>query len=362
MSMKKYISPCGVFTYILAFACLVFQACHVMAIEKQDLFRTVRSFDDVYMKGVYTSGSRFSSLPPWGWQTKNQIANYEWAYTRSEPLRAVFEVSKLVSQLSGDEEIVPSRRLLLFDQKRSGQKLITLLSEVPHKDYATSRDIRDAVLNLSAPDSMAWRFQTDLFFFAMGRGVAIKIDFLNEVNESIERNGEKCVLITGQCGEYLSEKGIWKAYVIPDAAYMVRQAQYLCNDNMILEIETFGLNRQNDCFYPEKTEIKYHSGGKSDVHKFVFSDARLEFDSDLFDRVVREFDEELPDRSLKIDSSSGKDIVQIIGGEEPYEPYILDPRPFFSGLKIFAIVLNLIGIPILIYLYYRSRHKRIKPS
>ena len=113
-------------------------------------------------------------------------------------------------------------------------------------------------MDLYGPDSDVLRLQIDMFLFAMGRGVVKKIDFLDEMNESIEYNGEKCILLAGRGKEYMTGQGtgMWKVYVLPSATYMVRFAQYLRDDNVELEIETFGLNRKNDCFYPESTEIR----------------------------------------------------------------------------------------------------------
>ena len=355
MLKTTYFAQGDIFVLLLLF-CMVVCAGYAVAEERSDLLRIVRGFDDVYDKNVSSSGRHTSVSSPWGWgATKDRITDYAWFYTQSGSQKAVLEVSKLLSWFDKDDGVLPSRRFLLFDETRSGEKQVTLSPEISIHDYATSLDVRNTVLNLDAPDSRTWRLQTDLFLFALGRGIVKKIELLGEVKESIERNGEMCVLIVGQGGEYLSEKGIWRVYALPHAAYMLRYAHYSHGDEVLLEIETFGLKRNGDCFYPEMSEVRVLPSNRGIVHKFSFSDAKLEFDSELFNRVSREFDADLPEGSVRIDRSSGKDTIQLIGGEEPHEPYVIQPRPFFTARTIFIIVFNLVGIALLIYLYYRSR-------
>jgi hypothetical protein len=289
---------------------LAWLAGHAVAVEKEALLETLRSADAVYEKGITTSGRHHSVSPPWGRQTRENITDNGWSYTQSGQLKALFAVSRRVPQ---PDEAIFNRLVMLFDQKRSGKKTVSLMPEVSPLLYATSPNVRygGVVQNLHAPDSTTLSLQIDLFLFAMGRGVIKNVDLLVETHEPIERNGERWVLITGSSKRYLSGEGTWKIYVLPDADYMVRSAQYFRShdtDHAALEIETFGLNKKEGFFYPDKTEVRLPFGGGRGVlaHTLVLSDVELAFDPDLFDRVTREFDAELPRGSLIIDETSAR--------------------------------------------------------
>jgi hypothetical protein len=347
-----------VFTIVLLYVAIFVHS--VSAMEKKSIFETIQKFDDIYEKGVSTSGRHVSTTPPifWG-QTQEQTTDYEWRYTQSGSNKSVLETSKVVPKISKDRYVTFHRQVLLFDQKRSGKKLVTLLPNIPIQEYADSQDISNAVLDLHAPNAEVLSLQIDMFLFALGRGVSRKIAFSDDINiiESVDRHGELCILLTGT-GYYRSGNGTWECHVLPNAAYMLRHAKYSRDDDIMLEIETFGLNRKNDCFFPEKAEIRIPLGNKSIIHSFVFTSADLEFDSELFDRVTREFDEgELPDGSIKMDSSSGKDTIQLVGGESPADPFTLKPRPVFYRF-LFIGGVNLIGISLILYLYFRNRRKK----
>ena len=295
--------PQRIFPLLLVLVCFAYNA--VAAEETKDWLEILRNADAVYEKGVTASGSHHSISPPWGRrQTKDSVTDREWFFTQSGQNKALFAVSKREPQ-HDDESAMINRMVMLFDQKRSGKKLSTLRSSVPLPFYAFSEDVQHATLHMCAPHARTLRLQIDLFCFAMGRGVAQYLDLLDEANESVERNGEQCVLITAQSKEYLANKGTWKVYFLPGADYMIRHAQYLRDGEVELEIETFGINKKDGYVYPDKTEVKLSmSSDRALTHTFVLSDVKLEFDSALFDRVTREYDAEMPKGSLVIDESN----------------------------------------------------------
>ena len=359
---RTVLSCCGISYFAAVMLCFVCFTHDLPATEKQSVLETIQKFDDVYEKGVSTSGRYVSIIPPiFRGRTRDKVTDYRWHYTQSGLNRAALEVSNIVAGINEDGSAMLHRQFWLFDQKRSGKKMVLLSPVVPIQEYADSQAVADVTLDLHAPNSDTLSFQMDKFLFAIGRGVSRKIVFGDDTKvELVERNDESCVFITG-IGDYMSGRGIWEFYVLADAAYMLRYARFF-RGGVMLEIETFGLNKNNDCFSPEKTEIRIPLGSTSldqtaIVHSFEFTSVGLEFDSGLFERVVREFDEELPDGSLKMDSSSGKDVVQVIGGEEPREPYTLEPRPL--GRRLFFIVgFNLLGIALLIYLIRRDQRRK----
>ena len=341
----------------LVFACLCSCVCNAVAVENQ-LLRTIQNFDNVYEKNVSSSGSHLNVWPS-RYREGDNIVDDEWSYTRSEHQKAILKTARLVpKQLYEDEETQFYRHAFLFDQKRSAKKGVYLHPDVPLQEYATSQEVRRAVLDLFAPDDSPLLFQFDLFLFAMGRGIVNNIDVLDAIDKSAVWNGEECISITGRGSFSLGGPGRWKVHVLPNAAYMVRHAQYLYDDNVVFEVETFGLNRKNDCFFPEKSEVKI-PGFLNINHKFVFSDVRLEFDSELFDLVERDIDGELPDGSLKINNSPEKIVAQVIGGAEPHEPYVIEPKNRFWRI-VTIVIINIIGIALLIYLYYRERRKKLE--
>ena len=345
----------------LVLVCFNLYATNVIAVEYQ-LLKTIQSFDDVYEKGISSSGSHLNVWPS-SYREGDNMVDDKWAYTQSGHQKAILKTARLVpKQLYEGEETQFHRNVFLFDQKRFAKKGVYLQHGVPLKEYTTSQSVHRAILDLYSPDDTTLSFQFDLFHYAMGRGIAKNIDVLETVDKSVEWNGEECVLITGQGSFSFGGPGKWKVHVIPHAAYMIRHAQYLYDGNVVFEVETFGLNRNNDCFFPKESEIKI-PGFLNINHKFVFSDVRLEFDSDLFDRVVREFDEELPDGSLKINNSSGKIVAQIIGGEKPHEPYFIESRPIFwrvIALVAVVVVIDIILVALIFYLIHRHRLKKIE--
>ena len=250
-----YITLTGIRLSFWALICLNLHACSAIAIEEQ-LLKSIRSFEDVYEKGVSSSGNHLK-VSPFRYREGDPVIDNEWAYTQSGQQKAVLKTARLVPQSDADEGEPFHRTTMLLDQKRSGMKSIYLQPGVPLQEYTTSQNVRHAVLDLYAPDSNTLSLQFDLFPYAMGRGIANKIRVWDVVTESVEWNNEKCVSIKGQ-GEWLhkEELGTWKIHVLPEAAYMVRHAQYLLDGAVKFEVETFGLNSKNDCFYPEKSEIK----------------------------------------------------------------------------------------------------------
>jgi hypothetical protein len=355
MSKAVYVILVSIRLSFLVLVCFNLHSCHAIAVENQ-LLKIIQNFDETYEKGVSSSGSHLSSFRS-SQREGDLIIDEEWTHTQSKHQKAILKTARFVPQRNGDEGMPFHRDVFLLDQKRTAKKAMYLAAEVPFQEYATSQDVRYAILDLYAPDSTVFSFQFDLFLLAMGRGIANEIGSLDAMHESVEWNGEKCVLIMGQCkGRIFGEPGTWKVYVLPKAAYMVRHAQFLFNDDVYFEVETFGLNRKNDCFYPEKSDIRILNVFNT-KHRFDFSDVRLEFDSELFERVTRDIDGELPKSSIKVDGTSGERKAQVIGGRESHESYELTPRPFFSGRNIFLIVFNLVGILLLSYLYYRSRWK-----
>jgi len=297
-----------------------------VAVEKEALLETLRSADAAYEKGITTSGRHHSVSPPWGRGTRDSITDNAWSYTQSGQQKALFAVSRREPQPG---EAIFNRLVMLFDQKRSGRKTVSLMPDVSPLLYATSQNVRHGgiVQNLHVPDSTTLSLQIDLFLFAVGRGVTKNVDVLDGVNEATERNGEQCVLITGQSKRYLSGEGTWKIYVLPDADYMVRYAQYFRGsdtDNAALEIETFGLNKKDGFFYPAKTEVRISLGGgrAAIVHTLVPTDVKLVFDAELFDEVTREFDAELPKGSLIIDERFARvgPAARIVGGGDSSLP------------------------------------------
>ena len=352
-----HIAWTGIRLSILVLACFNLFPSNTIAVESP-LLKTIQSFDTVYGKGVTSSGNHIETRAS-RLSGGEQIIDEEWAFTQSEYQKAVLKTARLVPQSIGEGiGAPPHRTVFLADQRRLGMKSVDLLPDVSPPDYATSQDVVFASLDLFAPDSNTLSYRLGLFLIAMGRGVANKIDVLDAVNKSVDWNGEECVMIEGQgkCFMFPEARGVWKVHVLPNAAYMVRHAQYLYDGVVRIEVETFGLNYKNDCYYPEKSEIRILRGNPFNTnHKFVFSDARLKFDPNLFERVTQDIDAEMPKDSEIKDRSSGELKVRLVGGEEPRESYELQPRPFFSARTIFIIIFNLVGIALLIYLYYRSR-------
>jgi hypothetical protein len=343
-------------TLVLFFICV-----HSVRAMDEKLFEVVQKFDNLYEKGISTSGRHVTTMPT---ALPHASTDYEWQYTQSSANRAVFEVSNIVPKFDNDSPVIHHRQVFLFDQKRSGRKLITLSLSVPIQEYANSQDVVHAILDLHASDSEVLSFHLEMFLFAIGRGVSRKIVFGDDANviESVNFKGVPCVFVSG-IGQYMAGRGKWEFYMLKDAAYMLRYAKFLRDGtDMGLEIETFGLNRQNDCFFPERAEVRVLLGGGIDIiHSFAFTSANQGFDTVLFDRVTREFDGELPNGSLKMDNSSGELKSRVIGGAEPHEPFPLPPRRSFWFYFTMAVV-NIVGIALLIYLYYRERHKKIKSS
>ena len=368
MTLKTmYITLASVRLSFLVFVCVSLYTCSAVAIENQ-LLKTMQSFDDVYEKGVSSSGNHIESYPS-RYRTENDIVDEEWVFTQSGCQKAVLKTQRLVPQrISADEAKPFPCTVFLSDMKRLGVKSADLLPGVPFQEYADSQNVRFASLNLYDPDSDTLSYRLGLFLVAMGRGITKNIDVVETVDKSTEWNGEECVLIIGQIvghGKgYFGAPGVWRIHALPDAAYMIRHAQFLYDGVVFIEVETFGLNCKDDCFYPEKSEIKDIGDARfKTFHKFEFYDARLKFDSDFFEKVSQYFDAEMPKSSLIKDFSPGEPKVRLIGGEKPHEPYIIESRPIFwrvIALVAVAVVIDIILVVLLFYLIYRHRLKKIE--
>ncbi|MDR1478135.1 MAG: hypothetical protein LBJ00_04260 [Planctomycetaceae bacterium] len=235
--------------------------------------------------------------------------------------------------------------------------MINLSPEVPLLSYRNSQDIRDVTSDRHAPDSVILSLQIDMFQMALGRGICSKfIDVDYSKTKVIDRKGEVCYVFFGN-GFYMSRSGNWEVHVSPEVAYMVRYARFFSDGDTMLEIETFGVKNKSDCVYPEKSEIRIPIRDKHITHFFVFSEAELSFNSEIFDLVTRDYDRVLPDGSVVMDDVSGKDKINVVGGEIEHEPYQNPPANLAQRL-IFIGVVDLVGIFLIFYLYRRSRLKR----
>jgi hypothetical protein len=326
--------------------------------EKNDIFQTAKKYDTIYEKGIYTSGfHKISSPPLFQGQTQDQSTEeYDWQFTQTGKRISLLEVLKEVRKSAGEFRL-PNRQCFLFDDKRSGKILIDLYPEVQSSDYLDSQVIKNATLDLHAPDSSILSFQIDMFQMALGRGVCSKVmEVDNSKTRTIVKNGEVCHVLTGS-GFYMSHNGTWEIHVLPETAYMLRYAKFLSGDRVFLEIETFGMKNNSDCIYPERSEIRIPIGNKSISHSFVFFKAELSFSSDLFERVTKDFDRELPTGSVVMDDTSGEDKVSVVGGGNEREFYEI-PRTNLARRIIFIVIIDILGVLIIIYLQRRSRLKK----
>jgi hypothetical protein len=343
------------FLWIIYFSSLAFMfvASTAFAEGNDTVFQTAKKFDAVYENGISSSGLHKSVSPPlFRDQKQEQVTEDDWQYARSGRKGALLEVSRSVPKLDNDGYLLPHRQCILFDEKRSGKIMITLAPDVPLSSYQDSQDIKNASRDMHAPDSDILSLQSDMFQMALGRGVCNKIVEIAQDSDAktIDRNGETCWILSGQ-GFYMSRKGTWEIHVLPEAAYMLRYAKFFSGDDIILEIETFGVNNHSDCVYPKKAEIRIPIGSKSITHFFTFSEAQLSYNSALFDQVEKDFNRELPDGSVVMDDISGKDKINVVGSETKHRPDA--PRPRSAVSRNLIIGANLILIILLLYLLYR---------
>ena len=110
-----------------------------VAMEPRDILKTIKSLDDVYEASCFSTGNRKSVTPRYVDQTKKQKADYDWQYTQEGHRRALLEISRISTPMDDSDSILFHRQVYLFDEKRSGKKLTSLLPEVPVQQYLSSQ-------------------------------------------------------------------------------------------------------------------------------------------------------------------------------------------------------------------------------
>jgi hypothetical protein len=351
MILFRFLIP---FTFLMAFVVL----CAADGVVSHE-FESVQKFDDLYANGITSSGhyTMTISRPIFSGEQRLPI-KHEWLYTQTGKLRASLEVAEKEPKIYKDGTTEFHREIILFASRMSGRKQIFLDGKVPIRDYALSKDLASSVKEVHAVDAETLSLQIDKFIFALGRGICRKISSLSgtDMPKQINYKGESCLYFTGQ-GNYMSGKGMWEVYVSPNGDYMVRHAQFTKNDEVLVEVNTFGTNSNGECLYPDRSEVKVCPASLNIVHTFNFSSAKFEFDSALFEQVQKDFDAEMPLNSVVIDTSTGRHTAQVIGGEEPVT-FDMPERLINWNRIILVIIVNITGILLLLYLYLRNHRKK----
>jgi len=329
-----------------------------------ELVEKWKKFDQVYLESIYASGTQNSVSPslPWrGEATEEKIhTSYFWKITQKNKQRCVVLWTSLPSTLEESKGVMPQRISFFEDARRILRKESRLLESVPQGELLTSNNVSHSTLHTLNADSDELSLLMDTPLFALGRGFSQRLGTIDAASITvIQHNDEEICFLKAQ-GNYSSINGNWEIQFVPSLAYMVRSARFLMGEELIFEIDTFGAKVCNNCIFPEKAEVRIYLTKQHVVtHDVTITEAKLEFDTELFEFVQNDVDSELGKGSLIIDETSGETKAKIVGSSTDFE-YALPPRSAFWRYFTIAVV-NLIGILILIYLYYCSRRKNKTP-
>ncbi|MDR0704154.1 MAG: hypothetical protein LBF88_04120 [Planctomycetaceae bacterium] len=353
---KKILFCLVLMLWISEVGCLV-----VYAEDDIAIYASARKIDSVY-ENIFSCGTHTIVTPPvFIDQVVDKIENYLWKYTRSEKQYAIFEV--LQNVLPGNSETVsnvPNRITFLCDTKRSTKKMTYLSKDVDALHYEDSPNINNAVFHSYDPDESPLDFQTSMFMYALGRGLCKKVIQIDQVKKSIDNaDFPSMYCITGVGELFSSGKGRWEIYLLPDQMFMVKRAMFYSENRAKpkFELETFGIKKNGDCVFPEKSIIRIPLGSDAIEHQFKFDNAEFEFNLSLFYKTYQDIDWQLPEGSLNISTASGKENIQVVGDESKSQSYELQPRPVLHRF-LFIGLINLIGISLILYLYFRNRRKK----
>jgi hypothetical protein len=322
-----------------------------------------QKFDNVYTSQIFFQGNHFEHSPTFSSplldsKDADDTANprkkfFSFVYTKKNGMTALLENSLLdMYEVVGVVSLrIPRQRNILYDDKRSVSKNIFQTWDVETKDWI--KDTQRTVLKTDASDGTSFAFFVETPLFAIGRGLCSKITELQDSRIDTTDINNPRLFLEGK-GKFLSSTGVWKIEVLPHDQYLVRNAKFfLENGKLRIEITTHGTQRFSECVVPQKTTIVQPG---LTTHEYTIDNASFLFNEDVFNKVVIHVDGELPNGAIKVMIDGKNRDYTVIGTEVP-QSYELQPHSVFYRF-LFIVVVNVIGIALILYLYFRNRRKK----
>ncbi|GIW93606.1 MAG: hypothetical protein KatS3mg110_1647 [Pirellulaceae bacterium] len=353
-----------IYSFFAAVSAVVVEGwCVESARTVQDKWRTA---DAVYAAGMRARGHAVQ--PPahlFYWQRE-----YQWRYTWFEGRHVTDmygynfpkfdrEHAKLSEEGLVCEVDTQARIAALVDHDLEGCVDFVLRRRINSNNQVLKEEPVYNVIDLYPPGGPTLMNFYAPFLLTTGRGFSVFVDVFEEVSSTPDGKG----LMVKAVGRFSSKDitGRWELVLDPDAAYMVRKAEFHNPhfDKPYVVMENFDIQRSGDCFFPRRG--KFVVGG-DEVWEVWYEEVALEKDEPLYQEVRGYLTGNVPN-SLVTDRRTGEVFTiseegKVRGrGESRAEP-VGRPLGRASGYVLVLVVnLAIIGLLLLVIPWWRKRRR-----
>jgi hypothetical protein len=315
-----------------------------------DILKTAKSLDDALTSGITVfctieSSFRGSLMIPQS--TSHHKVRFTWS---RDKIAAIFEHDDLVVPSSENHDknaMISGRIVICSDKKKSVRKDYPISwNEVEkvwiHKESNTHLFVADS-------DSSTIHSWTEHFFWILGKGIVGQVVDVAESKIETDNEGLKHFFLCGKD----SKNREWNIDFLPDKSCMIRKAVRLMGENLKLTVTTSGEQLLGGCFFPEYASVELLTKTNYHITNVIF-----EFDEQIYNEAKNDIDKEVPRGSFVKDESAGQDKTYISGYDD--RTHSTQVPVSHKPNILFIVVVNVIGIALILYLYFRDRRKKIK--
>jgi hypothetical protein len=258
----------------------------------------------------------------------------------------------------GGAPSTPLWQYYLFDMEKSASRRVSALQQ-----DAEGAPIKGGPTQIYQHVYSADDASETMFIFMpkwlLGRGFGEHLTSLK-----LDSKGEDGLLRASGSGFFFPRKtGTWRLTLDPAHALLVREAEFTRDGSKQppLRIRTSGLLKPE---YPADSTVEFAAAGhyvqshgkKESSVDIEYRRVLLKMDEPFFTAIRDKFGEELPARSMLVDSRGAKNAVRVIHPEKPVPPDAVHPQNRRAWI-IFLVNVGLLGM-LLFFFFVRSARRR----
>jgi hypothetical protein len=320
---------------------------------QEDILKTAKSLDDALISGITIFCTRESYFPGRG-IIPQSTSHHKVRFTRSQDkIAAIYEHDDSIIPSSENHDktaMISGRIVICSDKKKSTKKDYAIYWDDTEKAWIQKES--NVNLHIVDSDSSTINSWTDPFFWSIGKGIVGQVVDVAESKIETDNEGLKHFFLRGKDDKNRE----WNIDLLPDKSCIIRKAIHLLGENLEFTITTNGDQLFGGFFFPKHALVELLLGTKINKTNYHITNVILEFDEQIYNEAKNDIDKEMPQSSLVKDESSGQEKVYISGYND-YTNSTHDPighKPNF----LFIGGVNLIGISLILYLYFRDRRKK----